>query len=164
VVKGQAIPAWDPRPLKTTGVSYLTSAQGADHTAGLVINPGVSHEVMPKASQTSQLINALIDSSGFCMFLMTTPETVRTFYSAWFGRDISREEIFEVAWLCLQDEWTFNKRAGFTAADDVMPECMQTDPVGPQKEVFDVPADIVAQTYERLVEPNDEFFGQGSVG
>ncbi len=163
-VKGQAIPAWDPRPLKTTGVSYLTSAQGADHTAGMVINPGVGFEVMPKASQTSQLVNALIDSSGFCMFLMTTPEVVRNFYSAWFGREISREEILELAWLCLQDEWTFNKRAGFTAEDDVMPECMQTDPVGPQKDVFDVPADIIAQTYERLVEADDDFFGQEAVG
>jgi aldehyde:ferredoxin oxidoreductase len=36
VVRGQAIPAWDPRPLKATGVTYATSAQGADHTAGLV--------------------------------------------------------------------------------------------------------------------------------
>ena len=29
VVKGQAVPAWDPRPLKATGVTYATSAMGA---------------------------------------------------------------------------------------------------------------------------------------
>ena len=38
-VKGQALPAWDPRPLKAAGVTYCTSAMGADHTAGLVVIP-----------------------------------------------------------------------------------------------------------------------------
>jgi aldehyde:ferredoxin oxidoreductase len=33
VVRGQAVPAWDPRPLKATGVTYCTSPMGADHTA-----------------------------------------------------------------------------------------------------------------------------------
>ena len=28
VVKGQAIPAWDPRPLKATGITYSTSPMG----------------------------------------------------------------------------------------------------------------------------------------
>ena len=41
VARGQAIPAWDPRPLKATGVTYATSPMGADHTAGLIINPGM---------------------------------------------------------------------------------------------------------------------------
>ena len=34
VTKGQALPAWDPRPLKATGVTYCTSPMGGDHTAG----------------------------------------------------------------------------------------------------------------------------------
>ncbi|MGI9432669.1 MAG: aldehyde ferredoxin oxidoreductase N-terminal domain-containing protein, partial [Myxococcota bacterium] len=42
--KGQAMPAWDPRPLKATGVNYCTSPMGADHTAGLIINPGLPAE------------------------------------------------------------------------------------------------------------------------
>ena len=33
VVKGQAVPAWEPRTLQGTGVTYCTSAMGADHTA-----------------------------------------------------------------------------------------------------------------------------------
>lgn len=40
VIKGQALPAWDPRPLKAAGITYCTSAMGADHTAGLVVEPG----------------------------------------------------------------------------------------------------------------------------
>ena len=33
-IKGQAIPAYDPRSLKGNGVTYVTSPMGADHTAG----------------------------------------------------------------------------------------------------------------------------------
>jgi aldehyde:ferredoxin oxidoreductase len=156
-VKGQAIPAWDPRPLKATGVTYLTSAQGADHTAGLVVAPGQAPEDMPRASQENQLINALVDSSGFCMFLMVNMDTMRDFYAAFTGRDFTRQDALDLAWQCLQDEWKFNRSAGLTQDKDVMPSCMKEDPIGPGKEVFDVPADIVAQTYE-LFEPREEFW------
>ena len=69
VVKGQAIAAWEPRTLKATGVCYATSAQGADHTAGLVPIPGISEDKMAFASQKSQITNAICDASGFCMFI-----------------------------------------------------------------------------------------------
>ena len=50
-VKGQALSAYDPRILKGTGVTFATSPQGADHTAGIVlartapsaIQPGRTH-------------------------------------------------------------------------------------------------------------------------
>jgi len=163
-VRGQAIPAWDPRPLKATGVSYCTSAMGADHTAGLVVNPGAAPEDMPRLSQESQLINAGVDSSGFCMFLMLPLENIREFYGAFFGEEISREKFLEMTWQCLVDEWEFNRRAGWTDGDDVMPDCMKTDGVGPTKVVYDVPAAIAEQTYTLLVEPTDEFFGGVALG
>ena len=72
VVKGQAIPAWDPRPLKATGVTYATSPMGADHTAGLIVNPGLPPDQWAQASQEAQLVNAVCDSSGFCQFLQPT--------------------------------------------------------------------------------------------
>jgi aldehyde:ferredoxin oxidoreductase len=34
VIKGQAIPGYDPHALKGNGVSYITSPMGADHTSG----------------------------------------------------------------------------------------------------------------------------------
>ena len=43
VVKGQAMSAYDPRAIKGTGVTYATSPQGADHTAGLTIRAQVDH-------------------------------------------------------------------------------------------------------------------------
>ncbi len=37
VVKGQALPAYDPRGIQGIGVTYATSTQGADHTAGYAV-------------------------------------------------------------------------------------------------------------------------------
>ena len=37
VVKGQAIPAYDPRAVQGIGVTYATSPMGADHTAGYAV-------------------------------------------------------------------------------------------------------------------------------
>lgn len=161
-VHGQAIPAWDPRPLKATGVTYVTSAMGADHTAGLVVNPGAKPEQMARLSQEQQHINAAIDASGFCMFLMPNMEQLRQFYSAFFGEDISRKTFLDMTWQCLADEWEFNKRAGWTAADDKMPACMKEDPVGPEggRMVFDISDDIIQATYTRMIEPTPEVFAK----
>ncbi len=154
IVKGQALPAWDPRPLKATGVTYCTSPMGADHTAGLIVNPGMPPEEWAHASQRSQMVNAVCDSSGFCQFLQPNLDDIRGFYGALYGEEISRDQIADLAWRCLEDEWEFNRRAGFTEKDDVMPQCMAEDPIGPAKLVWDVPADTVAQAYQRF--GNDE--------
>ncbi|MAG31250.1 MAG: aldehyde ferredoxin oxidoreductase [Deltaproteobacteria bacterium] len=162
-VKGQAIPAWDPRPLKATGVTYATSAMGADHTAGLVIEPGLPVEDCARRSQQKQIVSALCDGSGFCDFIGPTPDDIRTLYGHMVGRDISRDEIADMGWQTLEDEWEFNRRAGLTAADDVLPTCMQTDAVGPRAEVFDLPADVIAAAKIRIPLP-PEFFEMKSAG
>lgn len=150
VVKGQALPAWDPRPLKATGVTYCTSPMGADHTAGLIVNPGLPPTEYAKASQQTQLVNAVCDSSGFCQFLQPNLDDIRGFYGELYGETVSREAIHDLGWRCLSDEWEFNRRAGFTAADDTMPQCMKDDPIGPAKLVWDVPDEIVRQAYQRF--------------
>ncbi len=163
VVKGQAIPAWDPRPLKATGITYLTSPMGADHTAGLIVNPGLPQDEWVRASQESQLVNAACDSSGFCQFLQPTLDDIRTFYGLLYGEEVTRETIADLAWQCLADEWEFNRRAGFTEKDDVMPECMMKDPIGPAKVVWDVPKELAAQAYIRL-EAREELFTAKATG
>lgn len=37
VVKGQALPAYDPRAIQGIGVTYASSPMGADHTAGYAV-------------------------------------------------------------------------------------------------------------------------------
>ena len=159
VVKGQAIPAWDPRPLKAAGVTYCTSAMGADHTTGLVVDPGQAPEEFARASQEAQILNVVIDSSGFCQFLGTNITQVAAFYSHFLGEKITREQTADIAWQCMQDEWEFNRRAGFGPEQDEMPDCMKQDPIGPTKVIWDVPKETVQAAYKRF-EPRDELFTQ----
>jgi aldehyde:ferredoxin oxidoreductase len=163
VVKGQALPAWDPRPLKATGITYCTSPMGADHTAGLIVNPGMPEEEWAQASQQVQLINAACDSSGFCQFLQPTLDDIRGFIGELYGEEVSREQIADLGWECLQDEWEFNKRAGFTESDDAMPDCMAKDAIGPQAAVWDVDPKVVAQAYTRF-DNNDNLFATKASG
>ncbi len=84
-VKGQCLAAYDPRSLKGTGVTYATSAMGADHTCGNAIpnpanpsyNPSASTGQGP-VSQFLQSYFAAIDSLGLCLFaslpLLDIPE------------------------------------------------------------------------------------------
>jgi aldehyde:ferredoxin oxidoreductase len=122
---------------------------GADHTAGLVIKPGISEQEMVTASQLAQLANAAGDSSGFCMFLNVNLDDIRTFYGHLYGEDVSREQIADMTWQILQDEWEFNRRAGLTEKDDDMPDCMKQDAIGPANVVWDVSPGTVKQAHER---------------
>jgi aldehyde:ferredoxin oxidoreductase len=161
-VRGQALLAWDPRPLKATGVTYASGPMGADHTAGLIVNPGLPQEEWVRKSQEVQMVNAVCDSSGFCQFLQPSLDDIRKFYGAFYGREVTREEVADQAWQILEDEWEFNRRAGWTK-DDPMPECIRKDPIGPGKAVWDVPQDMILQVYERL-EPSEEFFTTKAAG
>ena len=163
VCKGQAIPAWDPRPLKATGVTYATSPMGADHTAGLIVNPGLQPDQFARASQEAQLVNAVCDSSGFCQFLQPTLDDIRAFYGHLYGVEVTQEEIADQGWQCLEDEWEFNDRAGFTEADDDMPDCMKEDPIGPQKVVYDVDKAIV-QAAKRKLPYREKIFATRATG
>lgn len=155
--KGQAIPAWDPRPLKATGVTYCTSPMGADHTAGLIVNPGLALDQYAWESQKVQIVNAVCDSSGFCQFLQPTLDDIRAFYGALYGEEVSRAQIHDQGWQCLADEWEFNRRAGFTDADDRMAECMSQDAIGAAPTVFDVPVEIIQAAKKRMPAREDLF-------
>jgi len=137
-VRGQALPAWDPRPLKATGLTYASGPMGADHTAGLIVNPGLPEEEWVRKSEEVQMVNAF------------------------YGEEISREQIGDQAWQILSDEWEFNERAGWTKIDP-MPECIKKDPIGPANLVWDVSQELVSQVYERL-EASEELFTSKAAG
>jgi aldehyde:ferredoxin oxidoreductase len=73
-VKGQCLSGYDPRILKGTGVTFATSPQGADHTAGIVLPGPHDPEYVPVAS-TGQAVKskfmqswmAAVDTLGLCM-------------------------------------------------------------------------------------------------
>ena len=164
VVKGQAVPAWDPRPLKATGVTYATSPMGADHTAGLVVNPGLPPDQYARASRESQLVNAVCDSSGFCQFLQPSINNIREFYSHLYGEEVTAEQVANVGWQCLEDEWEFNRRAGFTEKDDDLPTCLREEGVGPNGMMkFDVSMDVIKEA-KQSAPFREEMFAMRATG
>jgi aldehyde:ferredoxin oxidoreductase len=162
--RGQAIPAWDPRPLKATGVSYCTSSMGADHTAGLIVNPAMPIEDMAQAAQEVQLVNAVCDSSGFCQFLGPDLDMIREYYSLMYGEEISRDQIGDQGWQILQDEWDFNTKAGWKDEDNKLSDCLVEEGIGPDHSLkFDIGADIIAKAKVRFGN-RDELFTTKAAG
>ena len=146
-IRGQGVPAWEPRTLNATGITYATSAMGADHTAGLIVVPPNDAAL---ASQNAQLINALCDSSGFCQFQQPTIEDIRTLYNLMYAGNLSFEDAAELGWQCMVDEWEFNKRAGFGPEDNDLPEWMRSEAIPSNGAVFAVPREEIQRVFERM--------------
>jgi aldehyde:ferredoxin oxidoreductase len=154
VVKGQSMPAYDPRVVKGIGVTYATSTMGADHTAGYTIAPeilGVSGKVdsfdVKKAelSRNFQTTTAFIDSIGHCLFIafaiLDFPEGFEGMIEECNGvlsTNWTAEDVGRIGTEILVRERDFNKRAGFTSADDRLPEFMKYEPLPPHNEVWNV--------------------------
>jgi len=145
-VKGQAMSAYDPRAIKGTGTTYATSPQGADHTAGNTMRAKVDHldpTVQAATSRAAQIDRAMYDTLGACIFTAAgfsvdravIPDLLSARYGWQVGPDIA--EALGKETLLLERE--FNRRAGFTAADDRMPEWMRTEPLPPHHSVYDLP-------------------------
>jgi hypothetical protein len=119
---------------------------GADHTAGLAMD-----QANPvKNSQETQLITALCDSSGFCQFQQPTIEDMRAAYNYMLGSKLSFEDMADLGWQCMQDEWEFNRRVGFGPEDNDLPEWMRTEPVPSNGAVFAVTKEDMMKVFERM--------------
>lgn len=146
VVKGQAISAYDPRAIKGTGVTYATSPQGADHTSGLTIRAKVDHtDASGQAglSRSAQFNMAGYDSLGVCIMggfgFAMDQSIIPDLINAQYGWDVGEDYLKELGRETILLEREFNRRAGFTAEDDRLPEWMTQEPLPPHNAVFDVP-------------------------
>lgn len=148
VVKGQAIAAYDPRSLKGYGVTYATSAMGADHTAGPTISAeekldGSDSKIVVEISRNAQINSAIIDSLGLCLFAFVAltqhakelAEAVKYLY----GGNFSSEKLIQMGKQVILDECRFNHKAGLGPAHNRLPEFMLEEPLPETNEVFDVP-------------------------
>ena len=157
-VKGQAMAAYDPRALKGTGVTYATSPMGADHTAGNSLgNPTVDptkKEGQVQLSGTLQVGMATFDNLGLCIFsgfCVEDPANVGhllNMVAGVYGGEWSPDRLFGTGVQTLLMEKDFNKRAGFTAADDKLPSFCYTEALSPSQSVFDLAEDEIAATLE----------------
>jgi aldehyde:ferredoxin oxidoreductase len=139
-VKGQGLPAWEPRTLKAMGITYATSPQGADHTAGLVTARGVTPETLLRASRQEQIVMAAVDSVGLCQFSNPIPEDMAKFVSAQHGVDWTKSDVETLGRRTLVCERDFNRRAGFGRDADELPRFLREEPLHTSEgdQVFDL--------------------------
>ncbi len=143
-VKGQAMAAYDPRAVKGTGVTYATSPQGADHTAGQTIRAQVEHtkpDGQAALSRTAQYKMAGYDSLGVCIFgsFALDEILVRDLVQGRYGWEVDEGYLVGLGREAIMLERDFNRRAGLTQDDDRVPEWMTREPLAPTGSVFDVP-------------------------
>lgn len=145
-VKGQAMSAYDPRAVKGTGVTYATSPQGADHTAGLTVFAPVDHRDVSRAvglSRNSQLQRAAYDALGLCVFNIGAtggrPDLILGMLNDAYGLELTPAWLNDLGRRVIDLERAFNTAAGFTASDDRLPAFFGSEPLPPTGSVFDVP-------------------------
>ena len=149
VVKGQGLPAWEPRTLKGMGVTYSTSPQGADHTAGMVTARGATPDTLVKQSRHEQLVMMAVDSVGVCQFTNALPGDMAAFISERFGEAMTDEQLLALSREAIETEREFNRRAGFDREDDRLPQWLREEPLplpdGPS--VFDIEDALVDEVW-----------------
>ncbi|MDD5007738.1 MAG: aldehyde ferredoxin oxidoreductase C-terminal domain-containing protein [Syntrophorhabdaceae bacterium] len=155
VVKGQALPAYDPRAVQGMGVTYATSPMGADHTAGYAVATNilkVGGDVDPlkpagqiELSRNLQIATAAVDSTGMCLFIafaiLDQPETFQALLdmlNAFYGLELTAEGVAGLGKMILTTERDFNKRAGFSHLQDRLPLFFRRESLPPHNVKFQV--------------------------
>jgi aldehyde:ferredoxin oxidoreductase len=159
VVKRQAMSAYEPRSIKGTGITYATTPQGADHTCGLTIRAQVNHldpNVQRDISLNAQLNMAGYDTLGACIFAgfgyASTPDgVVKRLLKARYGwEDLPDNILQDLGKQTIKMEREFNRRAGFTAKDDRIPEWMTREAIPENGSVFDVSNEVLDHIYDGI--------------
>lgn len=164
VVKGQAMPAYDPRAVQGIGVTYATSPMGADHTAGYavatnIMNVGGQVDPLKPAGQIElsrnlQVATAAIDSVGMCLFIafavLDQPETFQALIdmiNAFYGLNLTADDVTALGKSILKNERDFNSRAGFTAQQDRLPDFFKKERLAPHNVTFQVKDEELDQVF-----------------
>ena len=142
-VKGQAIPAYDPRGLKGMGIAYATSNRGACHLRAYT--PAVELGVMPFGSlkmdplewkgkggltKVFQDVHAVSDSLDLCKFsafAMGMDEYTQQ-YNAVTGLDYSVAELLQCGERIYNLERHYNNQTGFREGSDYLPKRFTDEP------------------------------------
>ena len=153
-VKGQNMPAYEPRAIKGIGMTYAISTMGADHTSGYTIAPeilGVSGKLDPlnpdKAdlARNFQYATAFIDSTGHCLFIAFAILDIESGFqgmidecNGMLGTEWTADDVGRIGKEVLDLELDFNRQAGFTPQDDRLPEFMTYEKLPPHNVTWDI--------------------------
>ncbi len=155
-VKGQGMPAYEPRAVKGIGMTYITSPMGADHTAGYSVAVeilSVGGKADPLAvegkgalSKAFQETTAYIDTSGYCLFIAFPILDIASGFegmiesvNAVLGTEFTGADVTKFGAEVLSWEREFNRLAGMTSAHNRPPEFMRYEKLPPHNNVYDVP-------------------------
>jgi aldehyde:ferredoxin oxidoreductase len=163
-VKGQSMPAYDPRAVQGMGVTYATTTMGADHTAGYavtanILKVGGDVDALKPAGQVElsrnlQIATAAIDCTGMCLFIAfaildqaDTFQALVDTINGFTGLSLTGDDVTELGKTVLRMEREFNTAAGFTAKDDRLPAYFQKEALGPHNVTFQVSDEELDQVF-----------------
>ncbi len=140
-VKGLELPGYDPRGLQTMALGFAVGSRGADHNRSGAYEVDFSEavdrrDVGPEAAQLAVETEdkaAIMDSLILCKFL-------RGVFVDYFGEaaemlrlvtgwEVSADELRATAQRIVEAKKEFNIRAGWTPAEDTLPERMLSTPL-----------------------------------
>jgi len=152
-VKSQSLSAYDPRNMKGTGTTYAISTMGADHTCGLSLGQaGLEHT--DKTGQVdfavgSQAALAACDSH-VCLFafggIMAVGDDYVNAINAAYGFEWTVGDLFRIGGETIEAERDFNRKAGITPDQDVLPEFFYTEP-SETGAIYDITAEEIAEKW-----------------
>ena len=164
VVKGQSMPAYDPRTVQGIGVTYATTTMGADHTAGYAVATNllkVGGDVDPlkpqgqvELSRNLQIATAAIDATGMCLFIAfaildqsETFQALLDLLSSFGGQKLTADDVTALGQDILKRERDFNAKAGFTSRHDRLPDYFKTEKLPPHNINFGVTDEELDQVF-----------------
>ncbi|MGB6837368.1 MAG: aldehyde ferredoxin oxidoreductase family protein [Dehalococcoidia bacterium] len=139
-VKGQGIPAYDPRGLKGMGLSYATSNRGACHLRGYTVASevvGIPVKTDPLAwegkgalCKAFQDLAAVSDSFDMCKFssFAQGAEEYAAQYAAVVGIPMDVQGLLTIGERIYNLERHYNNLAGFREGSDYLPERFLKEP------------------------------------
>jgi aldehyde:ferredoxin oxidoreductase len=153
-VKGLEMPGYEPRALQTMALGFAVGARGADHNRSGAYEIDFSDKVDRRNATLDAVSHAidtedraaLMDSLIVCKFLRGVFEDFHGEAAAMLhsvtGWDVTADELRETATRIVSAKREFNLLAGWTQAEDTLPERFLTTPL---------PNDALASlTFERL--------------
>jgi aldehyde:ferredoxin oxidoreductase len=140
-VKGLEIPGYEPRALQTMALGFAVGARGADHNRSGAYEVDFSDKVDRKHVTLDAVRHAidtedkaaLMDSMIICKFLRGVFEDFQAEAAEMLrsvtGWDVSADELRETAKRIVSSKRQFNLLAGWTPAEDTLPERFLSTPL-----------------------------------
>jgi len=144
-IKGQGISGYDPRVFKGMGVTFATSPQGADHTAGAAIAGRTANHAKSYGELTEnegkfdlsyelQIYTIVMDSMGCCYFIgpsYENMELIANAINAMYDLNLTRDDVIDIGKNILKTEIKFNEKAGISHSTNDVPEFFRREPSEP---------------------------------